>query len=100
MHFAATSSLNASHVKCLFFQVQARPQKEVSLLDLDDCEFQLKQELQHLLENQAPLLTLVALTRCVFYSAKLGFQILEHLEPEHQLYEILISSLISVHYCI
>lgn len=79
----------------MFFQVQARPQKEVSLLDLDDCKFQLK----HLLENQAPRLTLVALTRCVFYSAKLGFQIVEHLEPEHQLYEILISS-ISVHCCI
>lgn len=96
VHFAATSLLNASLVKCLFFQVQARPQKEVSLLDLDDCKFQLK----HLLENQAPLLTLVALTRCVFYSTKLGFKIIEDLEPEHQLYEILISSLISVHYCI
>lgn len=62
-------------MKCLFFQVQARPQKEVSLLDLDDCEFQLKQELQHPLENSSSLIAVVALTRYVFYSPKLGFEI-------------------------
>lgn len=87
-------------MKCLFFQVQARPQKEVSLLDLDDCEFQLKQELQHPLENSASLIAVVALTRYVFYSPKLGFEILEHLEPEDQLCEILVSSLISGYGCI
>lgn len=36
----------------LVFQVQARPQKEVSLLDLDDCEFQLKQQLPTLILQQ------------------------------------------------